>query len=193
MIPYYILAIDDENDREFMSALFIQYEKLMYSTIRKITQDSWIVDDIFQSTFEKLIEKISLLRSLDRDHLVNYLIVACRNTTYNVCRHQQKHFIEDIETYGNETADHQNFANVEDYVILKSQLELLKEIWPQLDARSRYLLEAKYILEMGDAEIASSLDIKPSSVRMSLTRARKNALELLKNKKNEPQTKENLI
>lgn len=46
---------------------------------------------------------------------------------------------------------------------------------------------------MNDAEIASSLDIKPSSVRMSLTRARKNALELLKNKKNEPQTKENLI
>ena len=82
---------------------------------------------------------------------------------------------------------------MEDYVILKSQLELLKEVWPQLDARSRYLLEAKYILEMGDAEIASSLDIKPSSVRMSLTRARKNALELLKNKKNEPQTKENLI
>ena len=45
MIPACILAIEDESDREFMTSLFLQYEKLMYSTIRKVTQDSWLVDD----------------------------------------------------------------------------------------------------------------------------------------------------
>lgn len=54
MIPYHILAIEDENDREFMTSLYLQYERLMYFTIRKVTQDSWLVDDIFQSTLEKL-------------------------------------------------------------------------------------------------------------------------------------------
>lgn len=33
MIPYYILAIEDETDRAYMTALFFQYQKLMYSTI----------------------------------------------------------------------------------------------------------------------------------------------------------------
>ena len=31
MIPYYILAIEDETDRAYMTALFFQYQKLMYS------------------------------------------------------------------------------------------------------------------------------------------------------------------
>lgn len=29
MIPYYILAIEDETDRAYMTALFFQYQKLM--------------------------------------------------------------------------------------------------------------------------------------------------------------------
>lgn len=39
MIPYYILAIEDETDRAYMTALFFQYQKLMYSTIQKVTND----------------------------------------------------------------------------------------------------------------------------------------------------------
>ena len=51
MIPVYILAIEDESDREYMTWLYCQYEKLMFSTIRKYTNDSWLVDDIMQSCF----------------------------------------------------------------------------------------------------------------------------------------------
>lgn len=42
MIPYYILAIEDETDRAYMTALFFQYQKLMYSTIQKVTNDHWL-------------------------------------------------------------------------------------------------------------------------------------------------------
>lgn len=51
MIPYYILAIEDETDRAYMTALFFQYQKLMYSTIQKVTNDHWLIDDIFQKCF----------------------------------------------------------------------------------------------------------------------------------------------
>ena len=61
MIPYYILAIEDETDRAYMTALFFQYQKLMYSTIQKVTNDHWLIDDIFQTSFEHLIGKIDLL------------------------------------------------------------------------------------------------------------------------------------
>lgn len=43
MIPYYILAIEDETDRAYMTALFFQYQKLMYSTIQKVTNDHWLI------------------------------------------------------------------------------------------------------------------------------------------------------
>ena len=89
-------------------------------------------------------------------------------------------FMEDIEDFIGEASISQSISDVEDYVIMQSQLEALQSIWPRLDMRSRYILEAKYILEKSDKEIADELHIKPQSVRMALTRARKNAIELLR-------------
>ena len=39
MIPYVILAIEDESDREYMTALYIEYHRLMYSEIKKLLSD----------------------------------------------------------------------------------------------------------------------------------------------------------
>ena len=50
MIPLFILAIENEADWEFMTDLFIQYQRLIYYTIRQITQDEWAVDDIVQES-----------------------------------------------------------------------------------------------------------------------------------------------
>lgn len=58
MIPYCILIIEDESDREFMTALYFQYQKLIYSSIRKVLSDQWLIDDAAQSSLEN-----SLIRS----------------------------------------------------------------------------------------------------------------------------------
>ena len=52
-------------------------------------------------------------------------------------------------------------------------------VWDKLDPRSQYVLEARYILDKTDDEIADFLGIKPDSVRMALTRARKKAYDLM--------------
>ena len=48
--------------------------------------------------------------------------------------------------------------------------------------KTRQLLEDKYVLNMSDAEIASALGVKPSSVRMLLTRARSKARKAIEKK-----------
>ena len=53
--------------------------------------------------------------------------------------------------------------------------DVLWRVWPQL-------LEDKYVLNMSDAEIASALGVKPSSVRMLLTRARSKARKAIEKK-----------
>ena len=55
----------------------------------------------------------------------------------------------------------------------------MSRIWTQLDERTRYLLEGYYILDLPAAEMARELNIKPASLRMALTRARKTAYQLL--------------
>ena len=64
-------------------------------------------------------------------------------------------------------------------IIRKDDLRRMAEIWDMLDSRNRYVLEARYILEKTDAEIAEALSIRPNSVRMVLTRARKQAYDFM--------------
>lgn len=68
---------------------------------------------------------------------------------------------------------------MEDLLISKEEIEELVRRWPQLDAKSKYLLEGKYIRGKSDEVMAEELSIKPASVRMALTRARQCAYQLL--------------
>lgn len=68
---------------------------------------------------------------------------------------------------------------MEEYMISKDEIDELVRRWPQLDDRSKMLLEGKYILGKSDEVLAEELSIKPASVRMALTRARQCAYQLL--------------
>ena len=58
------------------------------------------------------------------------------------------------------------------WVLTKERLENTYKAWQVLDEKSKTILTWKYQLELTDAEIAEEMGIKPSSVRMALTRAR---------------------
>lgn len=65
MFPVIILAIENEDDREFMMQLYTQYRALLYSEIYKIVQNEWDADDVLQSVIEKLIDRLSKLREME--------------------------------------------------------------------------------------------------------------------------------
>lgn len=65
--------------------------------------------------------------------------------------------------------------SLEEQAILSQQKQALAKIWPRLPRQDRLVLEAKYILQLSDREIARQLGIQPASVRMRLTRARRRA------------------
>ena len=65
------------------------------------------------------------------------------------------------------------------------ELDALAQVWPRLDENTRWLLEARYILDYSDGELARELGVKPDSVRMALTRARRKARRLMESQHNE--------
>ncbi|WP_369282024.1 RNA polymerase sigma factor [Oscillibacter sp. GMB15532] len=179
MIPQCILVIEDDDDRAFMSDLVKAYERIIYSTVRKITTDCWDVDEIYQITWVRLIDKIPLLRSQSRDQRVNYLISTAHNTALNYLRDSKRPKELSYEDYM-DTSDFRNDDHLaERYLVKEEELAQLSRVWSKLDERSRYILEGYYILERPMDELAQELGIKPSSIRMALTRARKAAYALL--------------
>lgn len=180
MVPFVILAIEDEADRAFMTDLFITYERLMYSEIRKIVKNQCEPEEILQTALVKLIEKVKTLRSLEDRPRVNYLITTVKHTAISEMQRLSRangDSLDDEAWYEREWLCAPEC--VEDTVFRRDSVGRLEAIWPMLDDRSRYLLRARYFLLLDDSEIAAELKIKPDSVRMELSRARKKARELL--------------
>ena len=179
MIPCCILIIEDDSDRNFMSSLFIEYERLLYKEIYEILNNPWDTEDVLQKTLVKLIEKIPDLRKKEPPKLVNYITTAARHTAYNFLRAQKKIASFSIEDYFEQTAPQGEWRQIEAHLIEKEEIDKLTQRWTQLDNRSKYLLEGRYILGKSDEILAEELSIKPASVRMALTRARQCAYRLL--------------
>lgn len=170
MIPIIILTIENEDDREFMMRLYVQYRSLLYSEIIKVVRNTWDAEDLLQTVTEKLIDRLPLLKRLDHKGLINYLITAAKHTAYNFCRDSRLNSI---------IVDDQNMDSgepaLEDDIIRKENLICLSQVWDNLDEKTQYLLCAKYILQKSGKEIAKELNMPANNVRMAIVRAKRKA------------------
>lgn len=184
MIPFYILTITDDDDREFMAAVYEKYEKILYSAAVNVTHNYWDAQDVVQSVLVKVIQdKIPLLKSLPERKLINYLVTACHNTAIN---HIKKSSVfSPIEAASGENCDKDTpddiSPSLEDFLLQKEDQDAFLAVWDSLDERTKYFLNARYILEQSTAEIASELHTSQAQVRTYLSRARKKALVASRN------------
>ena len=146
MIPFCILAIENDDDREFMAELFLRYQRLLYNEIYEILNNPWNTEDILQATLVKLIDKILELRKKEETKLVSYMVVAARNNTYNFLRAQKKSAQVSFEEYSGQENSASADRQIESGMIAKEEIEEMVRRWSQLDERSKHLLEGKYIL-----------------------------------------------
>ena len=126
----------------------------------------------------RLIDHLDTLRRLEPEGLAGYIAAACRHTAYNAVRDSSRHPWLPLDG-GPEVPDERQ--EVEDRVLRRLELDALAQVWPRLDENTRWLLEARYILDYSDGELARELGVKPDSVRMALTRARRKARRLIEN------------
>lgn len=170
MIPFIIQAIESPQDRDFMEALYLQYNRLIYSEVWKILKNDWDTEDVIQQVLVRLIGHIPKLQAMDRSHTVNYIIVTARHTAYNFLRDNKRI----VEFPFDETFDvvDETLVSADERLIALEEIEHAGAAWQLLDERSRRLLEMKYILEMPNEEIAREIGVGANSVRMLLTRSR---------------------
>lgn len=168
--PAPILAIENEEDREFMSRVYLEYYNLMYKTAYSILRSHDSVQDIINNACIALIGKISDLMRMDRYKLPAYIVSTVRNTTINfIARRdrQQKHSFLDSQNLAHTVASDDE---IEASIVYREQIEEMKQALSQLSERDREVLTLKYLKESSDNEIGLKIGIKPESVRMILMR-----------------------
>lgn len=182
MFPIILLAVESPEDAEFLCRLYANCDRLMYATAGKFTANQQDKEDIVQDTLVRIVKYVAYLRKLDSCTLPFSVVILTKNTAINFAKHRsvvRKH-ISPSGWDPDEIPPGNDVSTVEDMVALSEMRNSLDTIWPKLSRNDRILLEGRYILDLSDEELAKFVNCKPSSVRMKLTRARRNALAEMK-------------
>ena len=147
----------------------------MWHTAKKYCRKETLWEEIIQESLVRLLACVPRLRSLPEEKLAGYILVTTRNTTYILAKKEAK--------------EQERFISLNS-VDLPDDVDAFRRVWLKLDARSQYLLEARYILNKPYDEIALELNIKPSSVRVAMTRTKEKAKRLILAEKASAQVKE---
>lgn len=181
VIMMIVAAIVGEDDKAFMLNLYRDYYGIVRKTVYNITHDADNVEDLINDTFMKLIEKISLIRTLDSCKIADYVVHTSRSVAINFVKRrdvQKKHayYGEDMDLAG-KVPSLEN--TTEDRIIHQEEMEEIRNAILRLPKKQKDLLYFKYILGMTDAEISETFGIVPGSVRQYSTRARREAQKLM--------------
>lgn len=177
MISLLVSLVEDEDDKQFITNLYLQLYPLLKKQAYNITGEYGIVDDLIHDAFLKLIPKIPLLRSLSCYKVTSYVVYTVRHVCLDYIRkktRRSRHTFTGLsEDIANQIPDEQ--AATEEEFIKHEELKGMEQVLLQLSERDRSLLYYKYNMEMKDREIAALLNIPANHVRQYIARARHRA------------------
>lgn len=156
---------------------------MLYYIVSNYIFEKPLIEDVVHDTFLKLIPQVSKLQTFDENRLRAYISATARNTAYTSSSKLKKMrsilITDDSETLLTEIPD--NCLPYDELLIKHESTKKIFSIIQKLAPNERFLLESKYIEQLSDNEIASTLHVKPSSIRMMLTRVRRKVLTQLIN------------
>lgn len=177
----FLAIVEDENDKEYITNLYLKYYPLMKKRAYSITGDFGIVDDLIQDAFLKLIPKIPLLRSLDCYKRTSYIVYTLKHVCLDYIRKKVRRSQRSFSGLTDDIADHvpDLQAATEENFLHEEEMKTLEQTLFQLSEKDRNLLYFKYIMELSDKEISEIMDIPAQHVRMYIARARQRAFRKL--------------
>ena len=178
MFPLVLLLTQDEDDRTFMEGLYTQYHRLMYAQALQILRLSEAAEDAVSESLIQLIKKINLLRTLPCNILKAYVVITVKHTAITQLHRRQREQPADDTVFLN-LADVQR---TDDHVLEEAGITRIKDAIRSLPTREKDLMLMRYFRDMTDEEIAEATGLKPVSVRVHLSRARKRLAQLLSGK-----------
>lgn len=181
-----ILAKTEKTKNEqIILEIYEKYLRMMRGTAYKRIPDLDVVDDIVQDCMLKFIRHSDTLETLSEPQLISYIRITVEHTVTDYLRNNKPDMsLEDnIELVENLTI--KEIHPIDEEIDLMVKKEQLVESIKKLKLKDRNLISLKYSMNLSDEQIAQTLGIKTSSVRMtlyrSLERLRKIAKELSKN------------
>lgn len=174
MLPLFILAIENDDDRQFVADIYTRYRPALYRKAQKVLHDNDRAEEAVHEAMLKVIRYLDRVREVPQDELLPYLITivqAASITIYNKSKQHQKAALGVIDDWAASLSD--EGSCIDDILIREEKTELLKECLKLLSQREIDILNYFYTLELPQKEIAKLTGLTPENVRQIISRIKK--------------------
>ena len=166
-----LIARAKAGDRSACEALVDQFAPMVFRLISRFFRMREDVEDLAQDVFLKVFARIDQVRP--DENFPGWLARVTVNTCYDELRKARRRKLA-METYGPETANEPSVAPLEPDSFGKARLAVQR-----LDPKLRIPLLLKEVEEMSIEEIARTMGLTQTNVKVRLFRARKKLAAIL--------------
>src|SRR2546426_474152 len=166
-----VIARAKAGDRSACEAIVDQFSPMVFRLISRFFRTREDVEDIAQDVFLKVFSRIDQVRP--DENFPGWLARVTVNTCYDELRKTRRRKSA-METYGPEVAGEQTVAPQEPESFGKARLALQR-----LDPKLRIPLMLKEVEELSVEEIAKTMGLTQTNVKVRLFRARKKLASML--------------
>lgn len=179
-----MLAALSEDDRDFVSGIFEEYGKQMYSIALNILKNEHDADDALQETMYKIIKYVDKFADDDKSKIRNKIMIglraSIRNTSFRHYRKQQNKNKYESDEEEVEIDIEDESAIVDDIVIKGEDCRKIIEALLGLSSDLQDTVNLVYYCDFSCVEAAKFLGISDNAVRNRLYQARKKLKEVLR-------------
>lgn len=179
-----MLAALSEDDRDFVSGIFEEYGKQMYSIALDILKNEHDADDALQETMYKIIKYVDKFADDDQSKIRNKIMIglraSIRNTSFRNYRKKQNKNKYETDEEEVEIDIEDEFAIVDDIVIKGEDCRKIKDALLGLASDLQDTVNLVYYCDFSCVEAAKFLGISDNAVRNRLYQARKKLKEVLR-------------
>ena len=169
MLPVFIMAIENDDDRTFVAELYARCQPAMQRRALSILKNESDAEEAVHEAILRVIRHLEKVRMIPRDEVLYYLVAVTETASIDLYRKRQR---ESRATIGNENdwAEHLTDDNTAEQTMLR------------LEQREIDLLNYYYILELPYKEIARLTGLTAENARMIVCRAKKKVLAAYREK-----------
>ncbi len=166
MLPVFIMAIENDDDRTFVAELYTRCQPAMQRRALSILKNESDAEEAVHEAILRVIRHLEKVRMIPRDEVLYYLVTVTETASIDLYRKRQR---ESRATIGNENdwAEHLADDNTAEQTMLRlEQRELLERCLAHLPQR----------------EIARLTGLTAENARMIVCRAKKKVLAAYREK-----------
>ncbi len=186
ILPVCFATIEDDEDRDFITALYLRSRALIYKTVVSFFKDdSQAIEDAFGDCIIRMCKYCHAIRFIQEEQQIVYLMCIVRSVCNTHMKDKHLHRKPQEVSYETLPEDMVDESADHDLVFNRFHAIELLNSFHQLSEREKTLIRLRHIDGLNYNEIAAIMNSTPGAMRIALLRAKRHLEELALKRKEE--------